>query len=640
MQSLTFRLKLLLAMSAAVVVVSVATLFVSQKRVEANYQKMFRRQFENQIQFFTTIQETRLSDVQADCLKLCQSTRVVAALEEGLEATNTDPAILYDNGTDELRRVLGLFQEPHKTSRSTSGRLPATDFVFLDAEGKPILPPANFQNQFNSHLSADTLVANLSHLRSVLSSPEQQQIGYLAVAPPVRLQNAASPVTPVSGDQPPVSETNSILTTPLQEVIVTKVIDPQKNLLLGAMVVFFPLPELLPNPTANSAAENHPHDLLTGILVGDYIYANPLQLPAAMNKDLTVLVKQRLNSMHRPRDDFTQALQGQPFQIFYQILNLGSAFPRAYQVCLYSLTEARREQALLRRSILGSSALALAAALVLSLFLSHGLTVPIGELVKGTREVARGNFGVRVPVRSGDEIGQLAASFNDMAEGLSQKERYRTVLNQVADERIAQQLISGQIKLGGELRDTTILFCDIRGFTALTRNMSPTTVIELLNEHMAALLVVVKKHNGILDKFVGDLLMVIFGAPVSHGQDALDAASCALGLLEEREKLNRTSKFQLQIGIGLASGKVVAGGMGSSERFHYTVLGERVNLASRLCDEAAPGEILLDQNTAEVLGGLAEIKKVKPLELKGFGAPVPAYQLLALNPNLTAHASK
>ena len=214
------------------------------------------------------------------------------------------------------------------------------------------------------------------------------------------------------------------------------------------------------------------------------------------------------------------------------------------------------------------------------------------------------------------------------------------MLNQVADERIAQQLISGQIKLGGELRDTTILFCDIRGFTALTRNMSPTTVIELLNEHMAALLVVVKKHNGILDKFVGDLLMVIFGAPVSHGQDALDAARCALGLLEEREKLNRTSKFQLQIGIGLASGKVVAGGMGSSERFHYTVLGERVNLASRLCDEAAPGEILLDQNTAEVLGGLAEIKKVKPLELKGFGAPVPAYQLLALNPNLTAQASK
>src|SRR4051812_7611448 len=196
MQSLTFRLKLLLAMSAAVVVVSVATLFVSQKRVEANYQKMFRRQFENQIQFFTTIQETRLSDVQADCLKLCQSTRVVAALEEGLEATNTDPAILYDNGTDELRRVLGLFQEPHKTSRSTSGRLPATDFVFLDAEGKPILPPANFQNQFNSHLSADTLVANLSHLRSVLSSPEPQQIGYLAVAPPVPPQNAASLATP------------------------------------------------------------------------------------------------------------------------------------------------------------------------------------------------------------------------------------------------------------------------------------------------------------------------------------------------------------------------------------------------------------------------------------------------------------
>src|SRR5207248_6890977 len=137
----------------------------------------------------------------------------------------------------------------------------------------------------------------------------------------------------------------------------------------------------------------------------------------------------------------------------------------------------------------------------------------------------------------------LAASFNEMAIGLAQKERYRTVLNLVADEKVAQQLVSGEITLGGELREVSILFCDIRNFTALTQNMPPEEVIHMLNEHMTALTRVVKEHNGVLDKFVGDLLMAVFGAPVSHRNDALDASRCALDLLRRREELNQTSQY-------------------------------------------------------------------------------------------------
>ena len=291
------------------------------------------------------------------------------------------------------------------------------------------------------------------------------------------------------------------------------------------------------------------------------------------------------------------------------------------------MAEARREQADLRLKIVGLGGGALGVALVLSLVISHGLSAPIRQLVGGTREVRRGNFAVRVPVRSRDEVGQLASSFNEMAEGLAQKERYRTVLNMVADEKVAQRLIAGELTLGGEEREITVLFCDIRGFTALTQNMPPAEVIEMLNEHMTALMSVVKEHHGMLDKFVGDLLMAIFGAPVRYGNDTVNAARCALHLVRVREELNQTARHKLLIGIGLATGTVLAGCMGSADRLNYTVLGDRVNLGSRLCDKARAGEVLIDEHTRQKLGDAIVVEPTGDIQLKGFSAPVPAYRL-------------
>jgi class 3 adenylate cyclase len=263
-----------------------------------------------------------------------------------------------------------------------------------------------------------------------------------------------------------------------------------------------------------------------------------------------------------------------------------------------------------------------------SLGIAHGLSVPLRELAAGTAAIRAGDLAVRVPVRSGDDLGQLAESFNEMAEGLGQRERYRTVLNMVADEKVAKALVDGQLALGGELREISVLFCDIRGFTPYTQNMPPEEVIEMLNEHMTALTRVVKEHNGVLDKFVGDLLMAIFGAPISHENDTMNAALCALALMRERENLNVTSRHQLKIGIGIATGRVVAGCMGSLDRLNYTVLGERVNLASRLCNQAGPGQIVIDQTTRERLGDVITVTPLPALNLKGFSENVVAYELI------------
>jgi class 3 adenylate cyclase len=199
------------------------------------------------------------------------------------------------------------------------------------------------------------------------------------------------------------------------------------------------------------------------------------------------------------------------------------------------------------------------------------------------------------------------------------------MLGQVSDPAVAKQLLDGGLQLGGEVREVAVLFCDIRGFTALTENMEPQEVIEMLNHHMTSLTKIIHAHGGVVDKFVGDLVMALFGAPVSYGDDSRQAVRCALAMMAERAHLNRTSTPSFEMGIGLASGPVVAGCMGSDTRLNYTVLGERVNLASRLCSAAAAGEILIDETLALAATGEWTIEAREPAKLKGFSAPVPVF---------------
>jgi class 3 adenylate cyclase len=200
----------------------------------------------------------------------------------------------------------------------------------------------------------------------------------------------------------------------------------------------------------------------------------------------------------------------------------------------------------------------------------------------------------------------------------------------VADKDVAAQLMSGEVNLGGEVRQVSILFCDIRDFTPLTEQMPPSEVIQLLNEHMTVLTRVVYEYQGVVDKFVGDLIMAVFGAPSSYGNDVANAARCALRMMEERQKLNVSSRHQVQIGIGIASGQVLAGCMGSKDRLNYTVLGKRVNLASRLCGKAAPGQIIMDETTHESLKDVFRTNAISALDLKGFAGGVNAYELIDL----------
>lgn len=286
----------------------------------------------------------------------------------------------------------------------------------------------------------------------------------------------------------------------------------------------------------------------------------------------------------------------------------------------------------IRRALLMGGGGALLLALLVSTLLSRGLSRPIRALVAATARVADGDFETEVSVRSRDEVGRLAEAFNEMTRGLLLKERYRSVLNKVVSRDIAEELMEGGVELGGENRRVTVLFADVRGFAALTDGMEPQEVIEFLNQCMQRLSDAVEAEGGVVDKYVGDELMAVFGVPVSAGEDALRALRAAVRMRQAIEEWNRERAGRGQapvgLGIGVNSGVAVAGNMGSRDRLNYTVLGDMVNMGSRLCSGAAAGEILVTEASLQEAGGSVRFESRGGYSFKGFSAEVEVFEVL------------
>ena len=238
-----------------------------------------------------------------------------------------------------------------------------------------------------------------------------------------------------------------------------------------------------------------------------------------------------------------------------------------------------------------------------------------------------GDYDVRIPVRSNDEFGQLAVAFNETAEELSLKNKYRDVLNKVTDKEVAERLIEGKVALGGKTRGMTVLFCDMRKYTEITQDMSPEETVIMLNEHMTAMTRVVHEHDGLVDKFVGDMIMAVFGATDTDPTAAERAVACARAMISERKVLNMMSGRDIKVGVGLATGQMLAGFMGSEDRLNFTVIGRGANLASRLCTVAGSMDILVDEATCEAAREGRAAEPLPPMEIKGFNDLQAIYRL-------------
>jgi adenylate cyclase len=194
----------------------------------------------------------------------------------------------------------------------------------------------------------------------------------------------------------------------------------------------------------------------------------------------------------------------------------------------------------------------------------------------------------------------------------------------------------GQIQLGGENQIVTILFSDIRGFTRLSEDMEPQFVVELLNEYFSEMTDLIFESGGTLDKYLGDGIMAVFGAPLARADDPWRAATTAVKMQRALVRLNRDWELRgqpaLRVGIGINTGPVTAGNIGSSRRMDYTVIGDAVNLASRLCAAAAGGQILISESTFGQLGGCMPAQRLEPIRVKGKSEPVDNHELVWQEP--------
>jgi adenylate cyclase len=240
----------------------------------------------------------------------------------------------------------------------------------------------------------------------------------------------------------------------------------------------------------------------------------------------------------------------------------------------------------LERTFLILALAGLAVSAALAAWIARGVSQPVRQLAEGAHKIAAGNYDHRVHVSQKDELGSLATTFNQMSSGLAERDRVRDLLGKVVSPEVAEELLRGDVTLGGEEREVTVLFSDLRDFTSMSESLSPQELLAILNLYFTRMSGIVETHGGVIDKYVGDGLMAIFGAPVSKADDADRAMQAALEMTDALDGLNENWRARslpvIGVGIGINTDVVVAGNMGSETRLNYTVIGDGVNLASRL----------------------------------------------------------
>jgi adenylate cyclase len=294
---------------------------------------------------------------------------------------------------------------------------------------------------------------------------------------------------------------------------------------------------------------------------------------------------------------------------------------RSWDEALAPLRSLRR-----RMTLIGFGALLVA--LGVGVAIAHGVTAPIVKLVTATREVLRGNLEHRVAVARQDEIGVLATSFNEMTGGLEERARIRAMIDKVVSPEVAHELLARGLTLGGELREVTVLFADLRDSTAIGERLTPTALLELLNAFLSRMAHAIEQERGIVDKYVGDEIMAVFGAPLDLPDHAERAVAAAVGMMEALADLNaeRAPAAPLRMGIGIATGTVIAGNVGSAERMNYTVLGDVVNLAARLQGMTKEHEVGIEA-TQSALPARFATRGLGTVTVRGRAAPTALYTL-------------
>ncbi|HOT75329.1 MAG TPA: adenylate/guanylate cyclase domain-containing protein [Candidatus Wallbacteria bacterium] len=230
----------------------------------------------------------------------------------------------------------------------------------------------------------------------------------------------------------------------------------------------------------------------------------------------------------------------------------------------------------------------------------------------------------------------LESSKKFSEEQLLEKKKLTKIFSKYVSSQIVDELMKNpdSTALGGKKQKTTILFSDIRGFTSMSEKFEPEAIVSLLNEYFSEMSGVIFNWNGTLDKYIGDAMMVLFGAPILGSDDELRAVTAAIEMQRKLKKLNeffdKKGQKTIGVGIGINTGDVVVGNIGSENRLEYTAIGDSVNLASRLCSVAKAGQIIISDFTYDHVKDFIEVNKLEMVQVKGKAEKIQIYEVLSL----------
>jgi adenylate cyclase len=261
--------------------------------------------------------------------------------------------------------------------------------------------------------------------------------------------------------------------------------------------------------------------------------------------------------------------------------------------------------------------------LVLRVFMKVVVVKPIGSLGNVVREVGNGNFSVTSTLTSNDEIGELGTRINEMIVGLRERFHLEKFVSQQTVDYVQRASEMG-VKLGGERKTATVFFSDVRGFTAFSETVEPEKVVAMLNSILSRQAEIVKRYGGDIDKFVGDELVAVF----QGDQMVKHAVQCSIEIQQMMATIPDLIGDDIAIGIGINTGEMIMGAMGSEDRMDFTVIGDAVNLGARLCSAAGRGQIIVSEYSAHYLTNdpLIQLKKLEPIKVKGKEAFIQIYE--------------
>ena len=600
MISFGFRIKLLFAMLTVVGATTAVSLIVALQRVEAANDRLFRARVNEQLSYLPREQAARLREAHQQAGRFVNQTEVQQAVEE------LDVGRLYARTRESLASMLAdpllkgrgpvnLDQPPVIHIPRNRARVVASHFVFLDEQGEFLLPEEG-AGSFVQTRTQREFRAKLDALHGGLVDLSEPASGYVAI----------------SG----LNDTRRLL-----EVVCLPVEQAGGGRKVGTFIMGFPVSRR-GEQTLDEVSE-----LATGVWVDGALLSGAI----AERDQPRVADWLRVHAEDVAQDDNAEApfiqMHGVPYRVFVAPMDSDPALPKAYKVGLHAWADALAVREEIKAQILGTGAIMGILAVGVSWLISLGLFKPVRRLYKATMRLREGDYDVRIPVRSNDEFGKLATAFNETAEELSLKDKYRDVLNKVTDKYVADRMIRGDVALGGETHGMTVLFCDMRKYTEITQHMSPEESVLMLNEHMTAMTRVVHEHDGLVDKFVGDMIMAVFGATASDPIAPERAVACARAMIAERKVLNMMSGREINVGVGVATGEMLAGFMGSEDRLNFTVIGQGANLASRLCTVAGPMDILVDEATCGAAREGRSAEPLPPMGIKGFSDLQAVYRL-------------